>query len=475
MFKKFLDTFLLRKNQRHQRTDGFYNAVANIGYKDKAYETFLGYSCPLSDNQISELYISNGIAKRIVDCVVDDATRDLIETQFATEKELQRLNVRQTISTASKLARLFGLSVVVAMIDDGKKLEQPVFTKTIKKISSLVVFDKRQIFIDPSDIDVDIYSGNYGKPVYFNILLPQGGMFKVHYTRCCTFFGDLAVDRRMTVFGGVSVFRTCFEALKNYDILQSTTTSIVTDFVQVILKMSGLDLKMSTEGLSGTQIKQRLELLDRSRSVSNTILLDASGEEYDKKSSNISGLSDLFDKYTEVICAATGIPATKLFGRTPTGLNNSGISDVKNWYDTVHAYRTDCIEPFMTWIFEILKNQLLWVEKPKEEDISWQFKSLLSPSDAEVAELKLKTAQTQAIYIDRGGLSAKEAWQKTFGTGVFVSDIVTEEIFEDNAVKDLEDLEEEEIEAEISKEESIEAKRLEVLQEIDKILKSEDK
>lgn len=473
MLKKFFDTFLLRKKDSEQRKDGFYNAVANIGYRDKAYETFLGHSCPLSDSQISELYTSNGIAKRIVDCVVDDATRGLIETQFATEKELRRLNVRQTISTAGKLARLYGVSIVVAMVDDGKKLDQPIFAKTIKKISSLVVFDKRQIFIDPNDLDIDIYNGNYGKPVYFNILLPQGGMLKVHYSRCCAFFGDLSIDRKGVFFGGISVYRTCFEALKNYDILQSTTVSIVTDFIQVILKMNDLDLKMSSEGLSGSQIKQRIELLDRSRSVNNLILLDAKGEDYEKKGSNVSGLSELFDKYTEVICAATGIPATKLFGRTPTGLNNSGISDVKNWFDVVHAYRTDSIEPFLVWFFELLKNQVLWSEKPKDEDITWQFKSLLSPSDAEVADLKLKTAQTQAIYIDRGGVSAREAWQKTFGSGVFVSDIVTEEVVSDAIIDDLEDTEEE-LEIKIAEEENVETKRLEVLQEIDKILKSEE-
>ena len=147
-----------------------------------------------------------------------------------------------------------------------------------------------------------------------------------------------------------SVLQACYNSLRNYGIIANSSIEIVQDFVQVIMKMNGLSDKVANGQMD--KVLARLDIIDRSRSGQNTILLDGDGsEDYEKRSSSISSLADLWDRFSEAICATTGIPATRLLGRSPAGLNSSGESDLKHWHDIVSAYREDQIEPCITLIY----------------------------------------------------------------------------------------------------------------------------
>lgn len=200
------------------------------------------------------------------------------------------------------------------------------------------------------------------------------------------------------------------------------------------MKMNGLSDKVANGQMD--KVLARLDIIDRSRSGQNTILLDGDGsEDYEKRSSSISGLADLWDRFSEAICATTGIPATRLLGRSPAGLNSSGESDLKNWHDIVNAYREDQIEPCISWLLEILKNQQSWKQKPDSFD--WTFPALHAPSEIEFADIKKKYAEIDVMYIDRGAISANQAWQERFGNGEFKYDIQLAKI--DDSENNLED------------------------------------
>ncbi|MDA0844008.1 MAG: DUF1073 domain-containing protein, partial [Bacteroidetes bacterium] len=189
------------------------------------------------------------------------------------------------------------------------------------------------------------------------------------------------------------------------------------DFIQILMKMSGLSEKLGREG-GDQEILKRMDKIDMSRSTANMILLDGDGaEDYEKKASSVSGLAELWDKFCDNVCATTGIPATRLFGKSPGGLNATGTSDLQNWYDIVRAYRTDQVEPCLDWLLDILKAQKSWNDKPKIWE--WEFPSLTAPSEGEWADIKKKYAETDAIYMDRGAIDPVECWQERFGRGEF--------------------------------------------------------
>ena len=115
------------------------------------------------------------------------------------------------------------------------------------------------------------------------------------------------------------------------------------------------------------------------------------------------------------------MPATKLFGKSPAGLNSTGASDLQIHYDNVRAYRTDQLEPALKWLISILEVQKKWLDKP--DNFDWEFPSLTSPTEVEWADIKKKYAEIDAMYIDRGAIDPVECWQERFGQGGFNTNI----------------------------------------------------
>ena len=52
-----------------------------------------------------------------------------------------------------------------------------------------------------------------------------------------------------------------------------------------------------------------------------------------------SGLREIYESMCMNLCGASHYPMTKLFGRSPSGLNATGESDLQNYYDYVDSQR----------------------------------------------------------------------------------------------------------------------------------------
>ncbi len=438
MFKSIKNTINSNFKKPEQiRVDGWQNIITNIGSKNsRTNSTFFRETYLLTKYTLNEIYKSNGLGKRIVNCVVEDSLRSFIECDKLLLKEINRVKTKQTILDVGCFGRLYGGAILVAFIDDGLPLDSPLNLKSINKLISFKVFDRYQVNWLDSDLCRDYFKEYYGEPEYYtitnNTILDRGVFFKVHRTRCFLFGGDRIPNSIKSNNSGweISVIQSCYEALKSHGLVIGASAEIIQDFIQVIMKMTGLSEKMAREGGDAEVIK-RIQSLDMSRSVANLLLLDGDGaEDYEKKSSSVSGLADLWDRFSENICAVTGIPATRLFGKSPSGLNSTGQSDMQNWYDIVRSYRADQVEPCINWIIDILKSQKEWRDKPKSYE--WEFPSLTAPSEVEWAEIKKKHAEIDAIYIDRGGIDAAEAWQERFGKNNFHINIqLSKPVYED--------------------------------------------
>jgi phage-related protein (TIGR01555 family) len=427
------------------RQDSWVNHATNLGVStSRTNNTVYIPNLVLSKRTLEGLYNDDGIAQRIVESVVADSLKGFINADVALLAEMKRIKAKQKIFEAGSFGRLYGGALLVAFIDDGQELSKPLNLERIHKVSSLQVFDRYQVRFEEEDICHDIYQEHFGEPEIYTIVKQQYGYmkgeelcFKVHASRCFLFGGQrlssTATIRNKGWDG--SILQACHNSIRNYAIINNSSVEIVQDFVQPIMKMSGLSDKASSGELDA--VRRRLELIDRSRSSQNTIMLDSEGgEEYTKLPSTVSGLSELWEQFSETICATTGIPASRLFGRSPSGLNASGESDMKNWHDIVSTYREDQIEPCITWLTNIMQNQQNWQEKPT--DFTWAFPLLDNPSEAELAEIRKKYAEIDAIYIDRGGISASGAWQERFGSGQFQRDIQLAKIEEVDEEEEIE-------------------------------------
>lgn len=428
--------FKKEDNQNNVRKDGWNNILTGIGANKGRVNTT--QYCPgirLDRQTLTDIYTSDGIGRRIVNIVVDDSIRDFIECDEDLLVELQRLKAKQVITDAASWARLYGGSIIIAFADDGQDLEQPLNLKRVRKLVHFKAYDRWQISHTNADLSIDYYSEYYGQPELFTVSPYNGIPFKVHRSRCHVFSGDRAPDsvKIQNQHWDSSVLQSVYDSLRNYGSTMNASAEIVQDFIQTILSVNGLT-NMIVQGQDDL-ITERANLVDLTRSVTNTVFLDAENESYSKHASSVAGLADLWDRFSEAICATTGIPITKLFGRSPGGLNSTGEHDIGNWFDIVQAYRSDEIQPCINWMLEIVEAQSMWKGvRPKSYD--WSFPSLKTPNEEEWANIKHKTAQTDQIYMNLGAIDPAYLFKLRYADGDFKTDVEIDPEYMDKLAED---------------------------------------
>lgn len=421
------------------RKDGFvnYNTGVNTRYS-RSSQYFFEAQQFLDHNTLTQIYMHNGLGKRIVSLIVDEAIRDFIKcADDELMLELKRLKVKQRISEAASFGRLYGGSLLVCFVDDGRELYNPINYNNIKQIVSLRHYDRHQVQWTNDDIDTNEYSENYGLPEVFTVYplnTSQNQSFRVHRSRCHFFGGDKVPNFQKIAnrnFWDNSVLQDVYESLRNYCASMGICAEIIQDYVQIVLKVEGLAEKVI--GDEKKSINGRLSFLDQIRASHKALILDSESEDYGKVSSNVSGLADLIDRIIERICADKGWPITMLSGRSPAGLNSTGEADTKKWNKIVDAYRHDELEPAIVWLMKILENQMIWTDSEKPESFDWSFPCLDMPSDEQQAKINLMTAQLDQIYIDRGAIDAKELAKLRYADGDYQTKISVEDsVFEVN-------------------------------------------
>lgn len=408
------------------RVDGWQNISLNLGNKggDAVRSTRYAPIDNLPKNTLESMYRGDGLAKRVADVPVDDALREWIEADEKLIAELSRLKAKSEFTDAMKWSRLFGGSVVVALIDDSQEFDQPVNVNGVRRVLQLRVYDRHRVTWQSSDIDKDPESLTFGVPLIYTVQPIHGSSYRVHVSRMHKIDGlSLPDDVRARNNGwGDSAIVPVYQALLNYGMTMNASANIVRDFIQTILSIKGLT-DMIRNGQDDMVVK-RSQLIDMTRSVSNTIFMDADGESYSKVASSVAGLADLWDRFAQHVSAVTGIPMSRLMGRNAGGLNTTGEGDERMWHDVVRAYQTDEAQPLVQWLVNLLDLQLDWKNADRPETMDWTWPPLDQPTEAEWADVKLKNAQADQIYINAGAVDAQYLYHLRFGQGEYRPDVV---------------------------------------------------
>jgi hypothetical protein len=259
----------------------------------------------------------------------------------------------------------------------------------------------------------------FGTPQWYSVYPIQGPSFRVHETRTVRLDGeDLDDQSRVENNGwGDSYLQKCFEQLRQVAGAFNGAEIIVEDFIQAVLSIKNLQEMLATpEGAD--LVRKRLDLMDLSRHVLHMKLLDANGEEYEKHASSVAGLPDLLDRFALHLSSATGIPVTKLFGRSPSGLNATGESDLRNWYDDLHADQEAFLSPIyerLCYLVFVSKQGGFGGKEPEDWKIEWN--PLYQLTEKEEAEVYKTTADGDNVYLQNGTLNEEEVRQRFVGRG----------------------------------------------------------
>jgi phage-related protein (TIGR01555 family) len=159
--------------------------------------------------------------------------------------------------------------------------------------------------------------------------------------------------------------------------------ALLSDANQGVFKLKGL-WKQVAEGAKDA-LQKRMAMVDYTRSSMKSVILDAEGEDFSRVATSFAGISDLLDRFMMLLSASTGIPVTILMGRSAAGMNSTGDSDFRAFYDRVAAYQTRVLTPMLLEIYDMAG------DAPADLCLEWL--PLWEPSEKEQADTKLVEAQ----------------------------------------------------------------------------------
>lgn len=396
------------------RTDGWANLVTLVGTgADKRTHSQLTW-----DNRPPEfyeqLYAGGGIPARIVDVVPDHALRrwvDWINVENYDKNEIEErsleLDIRGHFMNTWKWARAYGggcLHIVTDTQDPASPLQVG------ERVLALRDLSRWDLRIMTTDIEYDFGSTNFGHPRIYYLNLQMGAQYKaypIHWTRMIRFDGQL-VPRRTYIRNGYwhdSILNRIYNSIRNYETSNDAAAACLQDFNVDVYKLNNV-AAMIGAGRENV-IRDRIAMMAYTKSVINAMILDTKDEEYENKGRSIEGVAELLDKQADRLCADTDIPHTILFGESPDGSNATGNSTSQAWYNFLGAEQENYAKPKL--------NRLVDVLFPERGLMRPKFKALRVLDDVETADLRLKVAQTDDIYLNSGVLDPTEVTDSRFG------------------------------------------------------------
>ena len=393
---------MVRKRDTIRADSGFKDAF--IARKLSNYETLMNER-KLSDQQLALMY-RNLIVRRIVTLVVDDAIKNFIEVEGDQDEcivqELEALFIPEKLTEALYWDRLFGMSCALILADDGQELDQPINLKRLRRVSGIEVFDKRSVMEDSASLyyDTDVRDVNFGKAEYYTITPPNGNLFKVHRSRLLIFDGETLpkLERIANNGAGLSCLDGIPAAINRVKTSMDKTIDIMDKVSTSLLKLQGLSNVLQTEEGTKAVIK-RLDLIDYSRRLNGSVAIDKD-DEYAVFNIPLGGLTDIIQEMEQYVCAVTGYPFTKLFGRSPAGMNATGQSDMQIYYDKVRSYQKRKLRPALEYLVKLIQLSSEGPTQGKElEKWSIKFKALQQLSDLEQANVDKTQAEVRAAVV----------------------------------------------------------------------------
>jgi phage-related protein (TIGR01555 family) len=162
-----------------------------------------------------------------------------------------------------------------------------------------------------------------------------------------------------------------------------------------VIKVPDLTDILSTDDATN-KLVDRFSRANAAKSVINTILLDE-GEDWQRVQASLLGVPEVLNTYLQLASGAADIPSTRFLGRSPAGLNATGDSDTRNYYDRLSSDQSTTLTPAMNVLDEVIIRSALG-DRP--EEIFYNWRSLWQLSDDEKAKVSYQKAQTFKIDVD---------------------------------------------------------------------------
>lgn len=416
------------ENKAAAVNDAFQNVAARTGYGMPNLLNATSYPLTRQSwdfNKLNAMYRSHWVVRNIISAIPDDMLKngfDIVSDITPDQRDrvegcMRRTGLIERIREGLYWGRLYGGAIGVIIIDgQDDKLEEPLDLDEVMPDSfkGLLIVDRWTGVNPESELITNINSPEFGLPKYYDITLSESRVentMRIHYSRVVRFLGAKLPYMEMLAenYWGMSELEQVFDELNKRDNV-SWNIACLTFMANIrVFKLEGME---QIFGLGG---KKAVEDLYRTVEGMNAIMnnnalqIIGSNDAYESHQFAFGGLGDIYDRFMMDVSGACGIPVTKLFGRSPAGMNATGESDMQNYYDLIEKEQETRLRPVLDKLLPIIFTSVLGAVP---NDLDYNFNPVRRANEAEKQDLgsQQTTAVTQAFTA--GLISQKTALQE---------------------------------------------------------------
>jgi hypothetical protein len=432
--------------------DGFGNSASNTGIDSPLLAGGRFVRSDHSNEELTTTYLENWAARRIIDMPAEDMTRAWYSLATALPEnamdDIYRLeakhSVKQEITNALRWTRLYGeCYALIVLIGEGDILDQPLDKDRLLPgcFQGLLVLDPTS-GIEPSmELVTDLDDPDYGMPMYYTVevnmedntrnmewngpgastvkpleyaqdesagSIPIHRRIKIHHSRMLVFTGrelpfteklkqnHLGISELTHIWDtlmeftnaitniGLMLFKTNITTLQSDDLMEKLCLGTIENREQVFAALHGELLFETSFGLR----------------------LLGSGDKMENMTYAFPGVPEILDRLMMILAGAAEIPETRLFGRSPQGMNATGEADLQHYYDMINQLQERMLRPALERLLPIMAISC-WGFEPEDMRI------VFNPIRTMSSEMKMKLAAEHTDLVlkafEKGVINLEEA------------------------------------------------------------------
>lgn len=394
--------------------DGLRNLVSGLGGgADKAMGATYTLSVP-DRMTIDACYRTTWLGRKIHDIPALDMTREWRGWQAkddqieAIENEEKRLQLQIKVRRAIVLARLYGGAALIMGLPGDAALPAP---EKIGKggLAYLHLVHRHQLTL--GDQNRDLADPLFGRPQNFQLTAAADGRgsISIHPSRVVCLTGNQLPDGSSNAgaddwFWGDPLLAAVFDALTSHDTGIAAIANLLNEAKTDIVHVPGLMDSLAVPEYERILI-ERFNIAALLKSVTNVLILDGgdgtadTGEKWDQRQITWTGLPEVQQTLFQLVTGASDIPATRLMGMSPSGMNATGESDTRNYYDMLSSLQNSDITPVLAPLDEYL---IMSATGARDPSIFYDWEPLWQMSPKEKAERDKLVSETANTYANMG-------------------------------------------------------------------------
>ena len=393
--------------------DGYSNAAAFLGEASPLFTsgTFLRSDLTRDPELLTAMYRESWLTMRIIDMPSEDMTRSWYRLSTALPEEalqaLRRLearhSVKQEITNAIRWARLYGGSLALMVLrGEEDRLDRPLDPDLLLPdcFQGLLVLDRAQGIEPSAELVSDLEDPDFGLPESYTVHLEAEGFrtVRLHHSRVLRFTGR-ELPRMEAVredYWGASEIEHLWDELQKRSAASANIAQLIFQANVTTLKMGDFgELLNSGTDLQKARVLEAMGIENRFR-TSFGIQVLSKEDSLENHPYSFAGLSEVYEQFMMDMAGAAEIPATRLFGRSPQGMNATGESDLKNYYELIAQMQERHLRPALEKLLPVMAVSC-WGYVPGDLEIFFEPVVTTSPLDR-VQMLEKLTSSVVAAF-----------------------------------------------------------------------------